>query len=330
MMKRVFRTILVMASSSLLFACAGEKLELKVTARIDGQPAAQAKVTVDNEEQGLTNAEGTFSKTIRKKPGADVEVVVTAKEAPGYRIKPWKGAFLMKLPKSGIVDTYALAADLEATRYITIKATEKGAPVPEAVVKAAGAEAGKTDAQGLFVYEYKEQPPAGLDLAVTKSGYATWRKTGPVEPGQTIEAALSKRVIVTISALMEEYGQTSGMPGVVVSINKKTEGKTDAKGVFTYTLMANRAKKCRCRSRPPAPSPRRGRPRSPLRERSRSSVISTPPRRSGSGPASTGSRATHRTSICRTSWPRPRPLWLRSFSRTPASVRCLPKRSRRT
>ncbi len=243
MMKRIYRTILVMAASSLLFACSGEKLDLKVTARLDGQPAAQAKVTVDKEEQGLTGADGTFTKTIRKKPGADVEVVVTAKEQPGFRIKPWQGTFLMKLPKSGTVDTYPLAAELEATRYITIKATEKGAPVQDAVVKAAGTEAGKTDAQGLFVYEYKDQPKAGLDLTVTKPGYGTWRKSGPVDPGQTIEAALSKRVTVTVSALMEEYGQTSGIPGVSVSLNKKNEGKTDAKGAFTYTYEGEPGKK---------------------------------------------------------------------------------------
>ncbi len=242
-MKRVFRTVLVMAASSLLFACAGEKLELKVMARLDGQPAAQATVTVDNEEQGFTGADGIFTKTIRKKPGADVEVVVTARELPGYRIKPWKGTFLMKLPKSGSVETYPLSAELEATRYITIKAAEMGTAIQDAIVMAAGTEAGKTDAQGLFVYEYKDQPKAGLDLAVTKSGYATWRRTGPVEPGQTIEAALSKRVIVTVRALREEYGQTSGIPGVVVAINKKTEGKTDAKGVFTYTYDGEPGKK---------------------------------------------------------------------------------------
>ena len=108
-MKRIYRTILVMAASLPALCLLGrKKLELKVTARLDGQPAAQAKVTVDKEEQGLTGADGTFSKTIRKKPGADVEVVVVAKELPGFRIKPWKGTFLMKLPKSGSVDTYAL------------------------------------------------------------------------------------------------------------------------------------------------------------------------------------------------------------------------------
>jgi hypothetical protein len=125
---------------------------------------------------------------------------------------------------------------------------------------AAGTEAGKTDAQGLFVYEYKDQPATGMDLAVTKSGYAAWRRTGPVEPGQTIEAALSRRVIVTVRALQEEYGQTSGIPGVVVAINKKTEGKTDAKGVFTYTYDGERREIAAVSQ--PQLNPGRGKPRS--------------------------------------------------------------------
>ena len=115
MMKRAVRTVLMMFVASLLFACMGEKLELQVKARIDGQPASEAKVTVDNEVQGLTGADGIFSKIIKKKPGVEVEVIVS-KEMSGYRIKPWKGTFVMKLPKSGQVDRYAMDADLEATR----------------------------------------------------------------------------------------------------------------------------------------------------------------------------------------------------------------------
>lgn len=241
-MKRVIRIVLMVFAAALLFACAGEKLELKVKASIDGRPAEQAKVTVDNKEQGFTNADGTFVKVIKKKPGADVEVVVV-KEMPGYRIKPWKSTFLMKLPKSGAVDTYSFDAALDASRYFTIIALEKGAPVQEAVVKVGGTDAGTTDAQGVFVYEYKAVPAEGLDLTVTKPGYAAWRKTGTVEPGQKIEATLSKRVTVQISALMEEYGESSGIPGVAVSINKKNVGKTDAKGVFTYTYDGEPGKK---------------------------------------------------------------------------------------
>ena len=241
-MKHAIRTVSVVFAAILLLSCTGEKLEFKVKARIDGQPVAQAKVTVDNEEQGLTGEDGSFSKIMKKKPGVEVEVIVS-KEMPGYRIKPWRGTFVMKLPKPGTVDVYAFDADLAATRYLTITASDKGTPVSDAVVKAAGKEVGKTDAQGNFVYEYKGVPKGSTNLTVTKSGYATWRKTGPLEPGQKLEAALSKRVIVTVSALVEEYGQSSGIPGISVSINNKEVGSTDAKGVFVYTYDGEPGKK---------------------------------------------------------------------------------------
>jgi tetratricopeptide (TPR) repeat protein len=118
---------------------------------------------------------------------------------------------------------------------VTIIATEKGTPVPDAMVKVGGTEAGKTDAKGEFVYEYKDLPQAQIDLAVSKSGYSVWRKTGALEPGQRLEAALTKRVLITISALAEEYGQASGIPGIAVAIDKKQMGKTDAKGMYTYS-----------------------------------------------------------------------------------------------
>ena len=242
MMKRVIGTVLIIFAASLLFACSGEKLELQVKARMDGQPAAQAKVTVDSEVQGLTGADGNFSKIIKKKPGVEVEVIVS-KEMPGYRIKPWKGTFVMKLPRSGTVDTYVFDADLATTRYVTITATEKGAPVADAIVKATGKEMGKTDAQGVFVYDFKDLPKSGVNLTVTKPGYAAWRKTGQVEPGQRLEAALSRRVMVTVSALMEEYGQSSGISGIAVNISNRDVGKTDAKGLLVYTYDGELGKK---------------------------------------------------------------------------------------
>jgi tetratricopeptide (TPR) repeat protein len=234
MVKLSVRSALLVLASSMLFACAGEKLELEVKARVDGQPATQAKVSVDGEEQGVTDANGTFSKILKKKPGAEVEVTVV-KDMPGYRIKPWKTTFLVKLPKSGTVEKYSFDAELPASRYVTIIATEKGTPVPDAMVKVGGTEAGKTDAKGEFVYEYKDLPQAQIDLAVSKSGYSVWRKTGALEPGQRLEAALTKRVLITISALAEEYGQASGIPGIAVAIDKKQMGKTDAKGMYTYS-----------------------------------------------------------------------------------------------
>jgi hypothetical protein len=233
MIKRRHFAISMLAATLLLFACAGEKMDLELRATLDGRPAAGATVTVDGVDAGETGADGVFAKTLRKKPGAEVEITV-AKDMPGYKIKPWKNIFLMKLPKKGAVDKYAFEARLEATRFITLSATENGAPVPDAVVKAGGKEVGRTDARGEFVYEYKELPATGVDLTVGKTGYAAWRKTGSVEPGQRLEAALSKRVVVSVTALIEEYGQTSGVPGLSVTVDGKEAGKTDSKGSFTY------------------------------------------------------------------------------------------------
>jgi tetratricopeptide (TPR) repeat protein len=241
MITRAARAVILMSASLLLFAC-GEKLQLDVKARLnDGQPAAQATVTVDTKVIGTTDANGVFTKVIRKKPGADVEVVVS-KEQTGYRIQPWKGSFMMKLPK-GAMDTYSFEAVLTASRYVTIAATESGTPVDGATVKASGKEVGTTDAKGEFIYEYTALPEKGADLVLTKSGFSTWSHKGPLEPGQRLEAKLSKRAMVSISALTEEYGQASAVGGVTVSIDKKPVGKTDAKGAFTYSYDGEPGKK---------------------------------------------------------------------------------------
>jgi tetratricopeptide (TPR) repeat protein len=241
MTKSVLRSIFILSLPFFLFGC-GEKLELKVKATMDGQAAGKAKVVVDGEEQGFTDADGKFTKIMRKKPGADVEVAVSA-DIPGYRITPWKGTFLMKLPKEGKLETYAIDADMKASRYVTLVATDKGAPVAGAEVKALGKEAGKTNEKGEYVYEYTTLPQGGVDLAITKSGYGVWRRTGNVEPGERIEAALTKRVLVAITALAEEYGQTNGIAGLSVTINNKQIGKTDAKGVVTYSYDGESGKK---------------------------------------------------------------------------------------
>src|SRR6266487_6206327 len=107
------RFLPVLLATALLGAC-GERLDIEVKASIDGQPAAQAKVTVDREELGVTDSQGVFAKRLRKKAGTEVEVVVS-KEAPGYRIDPWKTAFLVKLPKADEIVTYRVEADLKAT-----------------------------------------------------------------------------------------------------------------------------------------------------------------------------------------------------------------------
>ncbi|HEX9193599.1 MAG TPA: PEGA domain-containing protein [Burkholderiales bacterium] len=235
------RFLSVLVTTALLGAC-GQRLDIEVKARIDGQPAAQAKVTVDREEVGVTDTQGVFAQQLRKKAGSEVEVTVS-KEAPGYRVDPWKTTFLVKLPKGDQIDTYRFEADLKAMRYVTLRVSEKGTPLPEAEVTVGGKEAGATDAKGEFVYLYRTQPAKGAEFNVAKSGYSTYRATRQLEPGQVIEVALNRQTVVAIKALTDEYGRASGVPGLAVIVDGKTVGKTDAQGSYTYDYRGEPGKK---------------------------------------------------------------------------------------
>src|SRR5881397_4406828 len=168
MVKHTVRSAFLLVAALMLAACS-QKLNLEVRARMDAQPMSRAKVMVDGQEQGVTDSTGVFAKSLQRKPGAEVEVLVV-KELPGYHIKPWKTSFLVKLPKDGAVEKYAFDADLQATRFITLAVTEKGAPVADATVRINDKEIGKTDAEGQLAYEYKSLPKTGVTLTVTKTG----------------------------------------------------------------------------------------------------------------------------------------------------------------
>jgi tetratricopeptide (TPR) repeat protein len=235
------RLLPLLATAALLGAC-GERVDIEVKARLDGQPAAQAKVVVDREELGVTDAQGALKKEIRKKAGAELEVTVS-KEQPGYRIEPWKTSFLVKLPKDGQANTYRFDADLKAMRYVTLRVNENGAPLAGARVSVGGKEAGVTDDKGELVYLYRQQPAKGAELGVAKTGYGAYRATRPFEPGGVVEVALNRQAVVAIKALTEEYGRASGLPGLSVSIDGKPVGKTDAQGGLTYTYRGEPGRK---------------------------------------------------------------------------------------
>ncbi|MGB5082092.1 MAG: PEGA domain-containing protein [Burkholderiales bacterium] len=223
----------ILLTAVLLGAC-GQRLDIEVRARIDGQPVTQAKVVADLEELGVTDAQGMLVHSLRRKPGSEVEVTVS-KEAPGYRIDPWKTSFLVKLPKGDRIETYRLEADLKAMRYVTLRVSERGAPLPEATVTVGGKEAGVTDAKGELLYLYRRQSEKGDELKVAKPGYGPYRAVRRFEPGQVIEVALNRQAVVAIKALTDEYGRSSGVAGLSVSIDGRILGKTDAQGGFTYT-----------------------------------------------------------------------------------------------
>lgn len=235
------RVVSLLLAALLAGACA-ERLDLEVKARLDGEPAAQAKVVVDREELGVTDAQGVLAKQIRRKAGAEVEVTVT-KEAPGYRIEPWKTTFLVRLPKGGEAAKQRLEADLKAMRYVTLRVSDKDAPLAGAKVAVGGKEAGVTDEKGELVYLYRQRPAKGVEVSVAKAGYSAFRATRRFEPGEVIEVALSRQAVVSIKALTDEYGAASGLAGLSVTIDGKSVGKTDAQGAVTYTYRGEAGRK---------------------------------------------------------------------------------------
>jgi tetratricopeptide (TPR) repeat protein len=232
MVTRKLRLFSLLVASVLLGAC-GQKLDLEVKARMDGTPAAQAKVTVDGEALGQTDAQGVFAQQLKKKAGAEVEVSVI-KEQQGYRIEPWKSTFLVKLPKDGQTDVYRLEADLKATRYVSLRVADKDGPVADAKVVVGGTQAGTTDAKGELLYVYKDQPQRAAEVRVSKNGYSAYKQTRSLVPGEVIDVALQRQSVVAVRALTDEYGRIGGVAGVSVSVNGKPAGKTDAQGEYRY------------------------------------------------------------------------------------------------
>jgi len=243
MIKLTVRLVLILFLLLMIFACAAEKgLELEVDVMLDGKPAPQAKILVDGTEIGVTDDKGHLSQVIKKEPGVDIQLSVV-KELAGYRIEPWNDSFVMKKPQKGIVDKYPFKVNLKSTKYFTVAVTKKGVPIEGAAIRIQKKKGFKTDANGEFVYDYKVMPKKGLKLRVTKEGYSTWQKTVKVQPGQRIEVSLSRKAIVTVAALTDEYGQSKGLSGIVVSINGKRVGKTNAKGLYSYVYKGRPGKK---------------------------------------------------------------------------------------
>ncbi len=226
-------------------AAAGVKVEVEVLATLDGKPAAEAKVVAAGKEAGRTDGTGRLLANLQAKPGEEVPVEVSV-DAPGFIAAPWKGTFVVKLPKDGQVDRYTLAAALKGARYVTLVVTDRGKPVEGSTVSVRGRKVGTTDAKGEFVYEYKQVPKGGLGFAVAKPGYAPWSRTEKQpKPGARIEAPLSRRAVLFVSCLTEEYGRRSGIAGVEVSVDGAPAGKTDARGNLTYAFKGKPGKKAR-------------------------------------------------------------------------------------
>jgi tetratricopeptide (TPR) repeat protein len=232
------------------------KIEVEVLATLDGKPEAGAKVAAAGNELGKTDEKGYLLAGLQKRPGEEIEIVVE-KEAPGLIVTPWKGSFVVKIPTGPQADRYSFKAALSANRYVTLVVTEKGKPVGDSVVTVKGKKVGTTDASGEFVYEYKEVPKEGLAFSVGKPGFASSIRTErKPTPGQKIGVALSKRVVVALSCLTEEYGRQRGVGDISVSVDGATVGKTDDKGAYIYIYDGKPGKQVRISLSAPAHIPK--------------------------------------------------------------------------
>lgn len=270
MVKVRMKTLALLVSSLLMVACGvGKQADLEVQFRVtmDGKPAPQAKVVLDGAELGITDQNGNFSQRIKRQPGVEVQVVVQ-KDAPGYRVEPWKQSFLVKLPKDNAVEIYPFTVDLKATRAFTVTVADGGQPVKDASVLIDGQVGGKTGDDGEYVHEYQVLSNKGFDITVSKKGYSTWQKRLKVEPGQIVEVSLPKKsggrerveeeevasgqttetaasgapamkrkgkgARISFTAATEAYGVSQEIPNVIVEIDGKQVGKTNQRGVCTY------------------------------------------------------------------------------------------------
>lgn len=246
MVKQITKIVIVILSSILIFACeAGRQAEIdvEVNVTLDGKPATQAEVLLDEVETGTTDSNGFFSKRISRQPGAEVSVAVR-KEATGYQIEPWKDSFVVKLPKQEAVERYVFNVDLKATKFITVSVIENGEPLEDASIRIQDRVHVKTDENGEYVHSYQVLPKKGMKIRISKNGYRTWRKTVRVEPGQRIEVSLSR--IKKAAKAPEEKAQTASLPPAEASAEKRPAAKTPTKKARVATATAAKA---------PAPKP---------------------------------------------------------------------------
>ncbi|MFB0506213.1 MAG: carboxypeptidase regulatory-like domain-containing protein [Thermodesulfobacteriota bacterium] len=206
MAKQIMRIGLILLSSMLIFACeAGKQVELdvEVNVTLDGKPAPEVKVLLDNVELGATDSDGYFSKRIMRQPGTEVFVAVQ-KEATGYHIEPWKDSFVVKLPKDRAVEKYPFKVDLQATKYVAFVVTDDGEPLQGASIRIQDKVNVKTDENGEYVYNYQVLPKEGMKVSVSKKGYKTWRKSVRAEPGEKVEVSLSRKKELAKAPVVEE------------------------------------------------------------------------------------------------------------------------------
>lgn len=234
MVRQGLKFISILLVALFLSSCAGEtEFSVNVKVLLDGKPMEQALVKVDGADLGRTGADGVLSGTLKRRPGTEVKLAVE-KEVAGHRITPWQGSFVVKTPGGDAKTEYDFNVELKATKYFTVAVVDKEGPVEGAAIEFSGEKVGESGADGKYTYESGTLRKDSLDIGVTRKGYAAWKKTVKVEPGEIVEAALYKQTVLVVKTLTDEYGDARPLSGVGVRINGENAGKTGKNGVFSY------------------------------------------------------------------------------------------------
>src|SRR5207247_727561 len=139
---------------------------------------------------------------------------------------------------------------------LEIKARMDGQPAAGATVMVDGKELGVTDGTGVLARPLTRSAGAEVDVLVSKElpGHRIkpWKTTlliklgkdGKIVDRYSLEADLAVTRYFTVAvneqwtpgtAASDEYGVRAGVPGVAVSVDGRPLGKTDERGVYTYT-----------------------------------------------------------------------------------------------
>jgi len=281
MVTRLSKYVAILLTTILVFACNNTQkqveLEVSLSVNLDGKPLSGAQVIIDGATAGQTDQDGKYISRLKRLPGQEVSLAVQ-KQAPGYKIEPWEDAFVTKLADEGTIERYPFAVNLTSGKMVTLTVAADDGPVEGASVYLQNKLIGQTDTNGQLVHTYTQPPKSKVSFKVSKDGYLAWKKSVQVNPGDVIEVALKKKAtpsiaqteapepapatdetprssaksspasksttaVLTIAARSDAYGVTKALPGVVVSINGKQRGKTNAKGIFVYRYKGTAGRK---------------------------------------------------------------------------------------
>lgn len=243
MLTNAIRFLSALFLSFALLACGDKtpRMDMEVNVTLNGKLVPQAKIMMDGKPLGETGADGQFNTSMNQQPGKQIKLEAVA-EVAGFEVQPWKSEFTVKLPNDGEILKYVFDVELKAAPYVVLAVQEKGVPVPGASVLINSKEAGKTDEAGGFIYKYQPGSKKPAIVEIKKIGYSTWKKPVRMEPGNRVVVDIFKQVSVTFEALKDEYGRGVGIPGVTISVNGKSIGKTSTLGALNYNYAGEPGK----------------------------------------------------------------------------------------